>query len=439
MEESVAMVSSGEVQAPPPSTPATIPPADPAPLPPERTQVSSQNLPYLRESNDRKTVDAPPTLTKDGKQNPAYVDHVIAKVLREHGIEQAKDQPEPPPESLKQFGTMEEIKETLQGWSDFFHTPDGVINALDRVHDLDYPVFEKTVTTIALGNVEFITALYQAKGYLPEFAEPAQPQPLPREIKAAIDESLWATAETLSPNLLRYWQEQGSLEYNLEQKKRLDDQWNEVRGTADGQARAAFERVRQEGQAQIVEISGNYRDAHLKQLQKWAPCGNNEDANYAVYGMVLSGALTELISDPEWREVEQKITSLLANAPTKRLTDPYQAGIDEREAKALVMRFNARLGQLVRSRVMLLNQMFKPKEQPKPEPAPDPEPPRLINGKQNPKWLDWMIRNPKEKVAPGARLDARPDPTLPNGAPNPAYQQWFDANAEHKKVLSKEA
>lgn len=391
MEESTSLAPAAASEAVAPVVTETAPHFQSA--------VTADMLPYVAPTETKEAPkEKPPTLI-NGKTNPQYLDWIAAQLPQEA----KEDEPEPVPASLKGYGSIEEIKATLDLANGLYDKSNGVVDALDQIYERDQETYQKIVSTVIGLNPAYAVAQLQALNYLPQFVE-AQAQALPADLRAVIPDELRETASTQSPNLLRFWAEQGTLQSQLEQQKGINELWAQQRAKSDAQWQASVKAAQDEGLGQLQRLSDMYANAHFAQLAKWKPTAD-EAANQEIRVMAYASALMQLLHDPAYAQMRTQIEILTAAAPMLRLKGQgFQADIDERDARSMATRVSTRLGQLVKARVQLLSPHLKELAKPKPEAKPDPKPPTLIPGtmKTNPAYLAWVARNPDGEKNPKA-------------------------------------
>src|SRR5262245_11589968 len=221
----------GEISTPPPSSPAVIP--QPPPLAPERSAVTADKLgslldrpartsgyqPIVAPENDPE----PDKLTPDKRNvSDAWMSWMIRNLPAAKEARAAEEAVELSPEfSNLGYSSNDEIRTVLADVNAFYNSPSGIVDMLDKIHENDYPTFERTFHTLIGMYPEAAIAQLQGQGHLPQFEEP-QIREIPRDVLVDIPKELWGVAEQVSPNLLKYWKEQGSLESNLAQKAQID-------------------------------------------------------------------------------------------------------------------------------------------------------------------------------------------------------------------------
>jgi len=181
---------------------------------------------------------------------------------------------------------------------------------------------------------------------------------------ARIPQELREIANQVPINQLIEWVDKGtdeSLVYNLQREAKL----NQLDATQRQQAETAYRQARQEAETQgsqaVDELTGQYEKAHLAQLSKWQPFGPEAgEQNQQLYRSILEGAHATLLADPQWHKLYEDSVSKLQNAPMRKLNNEhFAAGADERDARAAAMRYNARLGQVMRGMISNLDSVFR--------------------------------------------------------------------------------
>jgi hypothetical protein len=416
MDESTALVSGGSESIAPVETAAPM--ESPAPMPaepPERTAVTSREMPYTP-AGDQTIVapaddPAPPTLTKDKRTNPAYVEWIA------RNLPTAKRTPREPAVS-KEFKALgyssnDEALQTLTTVRDLYEKPEGAGVALSEVEARSPEVFSRIRNLVIASNPQLSLKQSALLCGWDMDAEPIPDNDLPHDLARHIPPDLQQTARTLSRDLLYLWAEKGAdtLVYNLQQEAQVIEAWQQQTAEFSQQWEKAITEAEATGRANLTALIGQLESAHHKELEKWKPFGANTAANEAVRRMSFAGALDHLLSDQKWLDIHNRMCGLIAAAPNGRLFGQHAlADQAEREARQLAQQFSTRLGQMIRDQVKLVDSAIRGAiargvEEALQQQANAPlapidesrslrpgEPERNKNGKTNPAWMDWITK-----------------------------------------------
>lgn len=269
---------------------------------------------------------------------------------------------------LESYGGVEGALQSLQLVNSLFSgQPQGTTEFLTALYDNAQPAYEQLVTDAIQYNPDYAIAQLQQMGRLPaDFnSMPQASSSLDAETLAGIPAHLQETAKSLPASVMEdlLLQTEDVRNYHLEREMRMQQLDNAQRQQAEQQYQQAYQQAYQTGQQQVVGLTQQYEKAHLDQLAKWQPFGNDEGAsakNQMVYGMVMEGAMAKVLGDPKFAQVYADAAQLLQNAPLRNLQgERIAASQDERRGRALAAQFNARLGQVLREQTKELNEVFK--------------------------------------------------------------------------------
>lgn len=269
---------------------------------------------------------------------------------------------------LEAYGGVEGALESLQLVNTLFSgEPQGTTQFLTALYDNAQPAYEQLVTDAISYNPDYAIAQLQQMGRLPaDFTSTVNPSnSLDAETLSDIPEHLRETAKNLPTSVMDdlLLQTEEVRNYHLEREMRMQQLDMAQRQQVEQQYHAAFQQAQQTGYQQVVGLTQQYEKAHYDQLAKWQPYGPGEEnstKNQAVYGMVMEGAMANVLRDPKFAQMYTDAEQLLKNSPLRSLQgERIAASQDERRGRALAMQFNARLGQVLREQVRELNEVYK--------------------------------------------------------------------------------
>lgn len=269
---------------------------------------------------------------------------------------------------LEAYGGVEGALESLQLVNTLFSgEPQGTTQFLTALYDNAQPAYEQLVTDAISYNPDYAIAQLQQMGRLPaDLASTITPSnSLDAETLSDIPEHLRETAKNLPSSVMDdlLLQTEEVRNYHLEREMRMQQLDMAQRQQVEQQYQAAFQQAQQAGYQQVVGLTQQYEKAHYDQLAKWQPYGPGEEnsaKNQAVYGMVMEGAMANVLRDQKFAQMYTDAEQLLKNAPLRALQgERIAASQDERRGRALAMQFNARLGQVLREQVRELNEVYK--------------------------------------------------------------------------------
>ncbi len=269
---------------------------------------------------------------------------------------------------LEAYGGVEGALESLQLVNTLFSgEPQGTTQFLTALYDNAQPAYEQLVTDAISYNPDYAIAQLQQMGRLPaDLASAITPSnSLDAETLSDIPEHLRETAKNLPSSVMDdlLLQTEEVRNYHLEREMRMQQLDMAQRQQVEQQYQAAFQQAQQTGYQQVVGLTQQYEKAHYDQLAKWQPYGPGEEnstKNQAVYGMVMEGAMANVLRDQKFAQMYTDAEQLLKNAPLRALQgERIAASQDERRGRALAMQFNARLGQVLREQVRELNEVYK--------------------------------------------------------------------------------
>lgn len=269
---------------------------------------------------------------------------------------------------LEAYGGVEGALESLQLVNTLFSgEPQGTTQFLTALYDNAQPAYEQLVTDAISYNPDYAIAQLQQMGRLPaDLASTITPSnSLDAETLSDIPEHLRETAKNLPSSVMDdlLLQTEEVRNYHLEREMRMQQLDMAQRQQVEQQYQAAFQQAQQTGYQQVVGLTQQYEKAHYDQLAKWQPYGPGEEnsaKNQTVYGMVMEGAMANVLRDQKFAQMYTDAEQLLKNAPLRALQgERIAASQDERRGRALAMQFNARLGQVLREQVRELNEVYK--------------------------------------------------------------------------------
>ena len=269
---------------------------------------------------------------------------------------------------LEAYGGVEGALESLQLVNTLFSgEPQGTTQFLTALYDNAQPAYEQLVTDAISYNPDYAIAQLQQMGRIPaDFAATANPSnSLDAETLGSIPEHLRETAKNLPVSVMDdlLLQSDEVRNYHLEREMRMQQLDVAQRQQVEQQYQAATQQAYESGYQQVVDLTQRYEKAHYDQLAKWQPYGpgeENSSKNQAVYGMVMEGAMANVLRDPKFAQMYTDAEQLLRNSPLRALQgERIAASQDERKGRALSMQFNARLGQVLREQVRDLNEVYK--------------------------------------------------------------------------------
>jgi len=266
---------------------------------------------------------------------------------------------------FEQYGGVEGIEQTLGIVNGLLHNPvEGALPFWQAVAKDAQPAYWASIETLARNAPNDLIAVLQHVGAMPAAQTASNANQLTAEDWQRIPQELREIAKQVPINQLIEWLDKGtdeSLLYNLQREAKL----NQLDTSQRNQAEQAWRQARQEAETQgaqaVDQITEQYEQAHLAQLAKWQPFGpDGGEQNQQLYRSILEGAHATLLADPQWRDTYQRAVDALQNAPMRKLNNEhFAASADERDAKAAAMRYNARLGQVMRGMIQNLDSVFR--------------------------------------------------------------------------------
>src|SRR5262245_57039106 len=315
---------------------------------------------------------------------------------------------------FEQYGGFEGIQQTLGIVNGLLHTPEtGALQFLQAVAADAQPAYWALIDNLVQHAPDNLITALQHVGKLPTTQAASGAGQLTADDWARIPDELRGIANQVPINQLIEWLDKGtdeSLIYNLQREAKL----NQLDTTQRQQAEQAYRQARQEaetaGRQAVDDLTDRYEQAHLAQFAKWQPYGPEAgEQNQQLYRALLEGAHATLLADKQWHDVYETAIGKLQNAPMRKLNNEhFAAGADERDAKSAAMRYNARLGQVIRGMVQSLDSVFRDarayRDQQRSQipqrteisgvsssAGSNGEPARLTkDGKISPAWYDWL-------------------------------------------------
>ena len=266
---------------------------------------------------------------------------------------------------LDQYGGYEQIEQTMSIVNGLLHTPEtGALQFLQAVARDAEPAYWAMIDNLVQHAPDNLVAALQKAGKIPDTQHATAAGQLTADDWARIPQELREHAKQVPINQLIEWLDKGtdeSLIYNLQREAKLSQLDSQQRNQAEQSWRQARQEAETQGKAAVDQIADQYEKAHLAQLAKWQPFGPEAgEQNQLLYRSILEGAHATLLADPQWRDTYQRAVDALQNAPMRKLNNEhFAAASDERDAKAAAMRYNARLGQVMRSQIQMLDSIFR--------------------------------------------------------------------------------
>lgn len=290
----------------------------------------------------------------------------------------------------------------------------GVGEFLTTLSKQSLPAYQGIADALIEYEHEYLVSALQRAGKLPEPQQPAGQ--LTAEDWGKIPQDLHEIAKQIPVNELINWLDNGNeqtLRMMLETRKELSDLKGAQRDQAEQAWRASVQQAQEQGTQSIQSLSDQYLKAHFAQFAKWQPFGpTSEQQNQQLYTSILQGAHAMLLQDPQWQQMHQDAVNKLSQAPLRRLRNEHMAAdADERDARGLAARYNARLGQVMKGLITSLDSVFRDarayRESQKQnipnrteisgqstQTGQNGAPPTLLaNGKTNPAYLEYVIAN----------------------------------------------
>jgi hypothetical protein len=314
---------------------------------------------------------------------------------------------------LDEYGGIEGVTQTMSLVNGMLTNPEqGIGDFLQALHAQAYPSYEQLVNSVITANADYAIQQLQQAGKLPADATQQRAGSIDADTLATIPQHLREIAKSLPAHVLDdlLVQPEEVRNFNLERELKLQQLDSNQRQHEEQRWQQAQQQAYQQGQQAITALGDQYEKAHYSELAKWKPLGpDNDKGNSTIYKMAVEGAFADLLADPKFQQMHNDALALMQNAPLRRLrNEGFSADADERKARQMAAQFNTRFGQILRERVQLLDGVFRDarayretQRQEIPErteisgtsshAGQNGEPPRNINGKTNPAWLDWMI------------------------------------------------
>ncbi len=262
---------------------------------------------------------------------------------------------------FEKFGGPEGALAFLEPLAPFMEGAEGSANGLlHAIYKSSAPAYENLVEEVYKSEQKWLVEQMQKDGLIPDgTATKSQPSSsnVSAEILETIPESLRDTALRLAKENPEYFEDlilqpDGVRDHNLKREKDL----NAMSETQAKQERDAYEtRVKEaqtSGRKMMEDLSNTYEQGHYKELAKWKPFGDNSAANTRLYREVVEGAFSDILADSKFSQMYEDAHGLLQEAPMLRLQQQeFKAASNERQARAMALQFNRRLGQLIGERV----------------------------------------------------------------------------------------
>lgn len=298
--------------------------------------------------------------------------------------------------------------------NDLIYNPEeAALPFLQQLSQKALPAYRSLVNTLAQHAPDSLIYALQATGNLPETQTAANQ--LTAEDWARVPEELRDIAKQIPIAQMIEWLDKGTDEnliFNLQTHKELSELKGAQKEQAEKEWRTASQQAQAQGQSAVSDLTGQYEKAHVAQLSKWQPFGPNDPQNQFLYTSILEGAHAMLLADKQWFQMYQDAVGKLKEAPMRRLRGEHLAADqDERDARGLAARYNARLGQVMKAHIKSLDSVFRDarayretQRQQIPnrteisgnstQAGKNGAPPTLLpNGKTNPAYLDYVISN----------------------------------------------
>ncbi len=248
----------------------------------------------------------------------------------------------------------------------FTATPDngGVADVMNTLHQNAGPLYAQIVDDVIGADPDYALRKLQEMGAIPAQTQPLGPTVLDPEVIESLPANLQAVAKAMTPedaaefNELLTPEAQAGFLNRLDKLNRLD---SAQRQQAQQHWQQQVQGAQQQGQQALQSLGEQYEKAHYAQLAKWSPFGPEDAAgNTQIYDAVVQGAFKELLGDAKFAQMREDAVNLISNAPMRRLrNEGMYADGDERQARQLAGQFNAKLGQLIKTRVEKLNSVFR--------------------------------------------------------------------------------
>ncbi len=289
----------------------------------------------------------------------------------------------------------------------------GVGSFLTTLANQSMPAYRGIADDLVAHESDYLIQQLQAAGKLPEAQTQTAGQQLTADDWGRIPQELHDIAKQIPVNELINWLDNGNdqtLRMMLETRKELSELKGAERERAETAYRQAYQQAETQGQQAVETLSNQFEQAHYKELAKWQPFGPQaNEQNQHLYTAILEGAHRTLLKDKQWQDLYQDTVNKLASAPIRRLrNDHIAADADERDARGAAARYNARLGQVMKTMIQSLDSVFRDarayretQRQSIPErreisgqstqTGKNGVPPTLLpNGKTNPAYLDYV-------------------------------------------------
>lgn len=265
-------------------------------------------------------------------------------------------------QALAEYGGVEGVKAVIEPFAPLLRGEEGgAEKLLDALWNHAQPAYQRLADAIINLEPEYVIGKLQAAGKLPEAsANAAHAQTsalLTPDVLASIPEHLHDTAKRLA-------QEQPAvlddlLLQNDEVRNYHLDREGKLMQLSDAEAakeRTAYENsvkaAQLEGVRSVQDLSKQYEEAHFRELNKWKPYGNDEEANTEFRREVVEGAFAKILGDQKFAQMYTDVQKALEQAPMMRLRgETLRADQMERMARQQAMQFNTRLGQLMKARI----------------------------------------------------------------------------------------
>lgn len=265
-------------------------------------------------------------------------------------------------EQFQAFGGPKGALEILTPMVPFFRAEEGSgKKVLDSIWANSQPAYRELINTAYNDEKEYFLQRLQEDGLIPQVDPSKSSQPssttITPELLETIPEHLRETAKRLAKDRPSVFEDLSAQsdevrDYNLERELKLfalDERTAETERKAwDAQVSGARDAGRQAARS----LSDQYEKGHYQQLEKWKPYGDDTARNQRLYGDIIEGAFAELLKVEEYAKYYDDAHQGLHDAPLLKLHgEEFKAAQNERDARAMALKFNSRLGQLIKERV----------------------------------------------------------------------------------------
>lgn len=267
-------------------------------------------------------------------------------------------------QAFEQFGGFDGARQTLDLVTNLFNAPqEATVPFLQNLFEQAYPTYQSVFDNVIEADPNYAIQRLQALGALPADLTEQRTGTLDQETLNSIPEHLRDVAKSLPAEYLEdlLLQPDTIRNFNLEREAKL----REMDATQRQQAEASWNHQLQQAQTQgrnaVDALTDQYEKKHYSELGKWAPFGPDQsDLNQDLHRDIVEGAFSKLLEDQKFSQMFDDINRMMREAPLRRLhKEALAADQDERKARQLAMQFNARLGQLISTRVKAYNRVFE--------------------------------------------------------------------------------